>query len=102
RRLATWALAGTSAATLAAAAGFGVATWLEHRDLDDRCGNRICPGSEFNGLETRRLTADILFGVGVATGAAAAILWLTADSDESGTSITAGPGEVGIGLVSRF
>ncbi len=101
RRMTTgvWVAAGVGAAALAGAVTFTFVTRKNYNDCDDR-GD--CSDNELDAIDRKALTADVLWGAAVVSGAAAAFLyWRSGGQMEqvpADTSIGLRPGPGAIGL----
>lgn len=102
RRMTTpaWIAAGVGGASLAGAVTFTLLTRSAYKD----CEGVACTNSELDSIERKALTADVLWGAAVVSGAAAGILyWMSGGQMEqvpaaASVGLRPGPGTIGLAV----
>lgn len=95
-----WTTASVSAVSLTGATTLALRARSDYRELeDDGCAERQCESDRVDRLQRRSTAADVLFGVGLVSGAAAIYMFATAPerSPKVGVRATDGGAAVWIG-----
>jgi hypothetical protein len=72
---AVWVVGSVGIAASAVAIGFGIRGWVRHADLEDRACKPNCPQEDVDALRRELLIGDVLGGIGIASLAAATIVF---------------------------
>lgn len=105
----SWIAVGVSGAALIGGTVFALSARNKFNALDgDGCRDMRCPQSEVDSMERRALAADVLYGVSIAAGVTALVMYLRSDAGdeeppaEPAVTVGAGPGSVGFAIRGRF
>jgi hypothetical protein len=99
RRMGTgaWIAAGVGGGALVGAVTFTLLTRSEYQDCD---ASRDCSDDRLDSIDRKALTADVLWGAAVVSGAAAAVLyWMSGGQvEEVPIGLRPGPGAIGLAV----
>lgn len=107
---ASWIATGVSGAALIGGTVFALSARSKYDSLDaDECRDMPCSKSRVDALSNHALAADVLFGVSIASGVTALVLYIrsggsAAEQPTETPSVTfgAGPGDVGFAVGGTF